>query len=132
MMLEFFIDMIPPTSTHQEKGCTIVNGKRKYYNRANGEAEEKLKAYLAKYVPDTPFTGAIQVVTKWCFPIKAKHYDGEPYTNKPDADNLCKALYDIMTKLGYWKDDSQIYSGITEKFWAARPGLYIRIEEVEE
>lgn len=127
--MEIFIDMIPPTSTHQEKGCTIINGKRKYYNRANGEAEEKLKAYLAKYVPDTPFTGAIQVVTKWCFPIKAKHYNGEPYTNKPDADNLCKALYDIMTKLGYWKDDSHIYSSITEKFWATRPGLYIKIEE---
>lgn len=127
--MEIFIDMIPPTSTHQEKGCTIINGKRKYYNRANGEAEEKLKAYLAKYVPDTPFSGAIQVVTKWCFPIKAKHYNGEPYTNKPDADNLCKALYDIMTKLGYWKDDSHIYSSITEKFWAQRPGLYIKIEE---
>lgn len=130
-MLEFFIDMIPLTSTHQEKGCTIINGKRKFYNRANGEAEEKLKAYLAKYVPDAPFMGAVQVVTKWCFPIKAKHYDGEPYTNKPDADNLCKALYDIMTKLGYWKDDSHIYSSITEKFWAQRPGLYIRIEEVK-
>lgn len=127
--MEIFIDMIPPTATHQQRGCTIINGKRKYYNRANGEAEEKLKAYLAKYVPDTPFTGAIQVVTKWCFPIKAKHYNGEPYTNKPDADNLCKALYDIMTKLGYWKDDSHIYSSITEKFWAQRPGLYIKIEE---
>lgn len=131
-MLEFFIDMIPPTATHQERGCAIKNGKRRYYNRNNDDAEQKLRAYLAKYVPEQPLTGALQVVCKWCYPIKGKHKDGEPHTSKPDVDNLCKALYDIMTKLGYWKDDSQIYSGITEKFWAARPGLYIRIEEVEE
>lgn len=131
-MIEFFIDMIPPTATHQERGCVIQNGKRRYYNRNNGDAEQKLKAYLSRYTPEQALTGALQVVCKWCFPIKGKHKDGEPHTGKPDVDNLCKALYDIMTKLGYWKDDSQIYSGITEKFWTARPGLYIRIEEVEE
>lgn len=128
-MTEFFIDMIPPTSTHQEKGYTIVNGKRRYYDRGNSDAEQKLKAYLSKHIPDKPYMDAVQVVTKWCFPIKAKHYDGEPYTNKPDADNLCKALYDIMTKLGFWKDDSLIYSSVTEKYWAERPGIYIKIQE---
>lgn len=121
--------MIPPTSTHQERGCTIVNGKRRYYDRGNGDAEQKLHVYLAQHIPDQPFTGPIQVITKWLFPIKGKHSNGEPYTNKPDADNLCKSLYDIMTKLGYWKDDKQIYSSITEKFWAERSGIYVRIEE---
>lgn len=128
--MQFFMDMIPPTSTHQQRGCTIINGKRKYYNRENGDAEQKLRAYLSQHIPEAPFDKAIQVITKWCFPIKAKHYNGEPYTNKPDADNLCKALYDIMTDLGYWKDDKQIYSSITEKFWAERPGIYIEIKEV--
>lgn len=129
--MQFFMDMIPPTSTHQQRGCTIIDGKRKYYNRENGDAEQKLRAYLSQHIPEVPFNKAIQVVTKWCFPIKAKHYNGEPYTNKPDADNLCKALYDIMTDLGYWKDDKQIYSSITEKFWAERPGIYIEIKEVK-
>lgn len=130
-MIEFFMDMIPPTSTQQERGCTIINGKRKYYDRGNSDAHQKLKAYLSQHRPSTPLTGALQVVTKWCFPIKAMHHDGEPYTNKPDADNLCKAFYDIMTELGYWKDDKQIYSSITEKFWAQRPGIYVKIEEVK-
>ncbi|MBE6850926.1 MAG: RusA family crossover junction endodeoxyribonuclease [Ruminococcus sp.] len=128
-MLNFFMPMIPPTATHQEKGCVIKNGRRQYYDRGNGDAEEKLKAHLAQHVPQEPFTGAVRVVCKWCYPIKGEHKNGEPYTNKPDVDNLCKALYDIMTKLGYWKDDKQIYSGITEKFWAEVPGIYIRIEE---
>lgn len=130
-MTEFFMPMIPPTSTHQQQGSTISkNGKRCYYQRRNGDAEEKLRAHLSKHVPPVPYTGAIEVVTKWCFPIKGKHKNGEPYTNKPDADNLCKSLYDIMSKLGFWKDDKQISSSITQKFWAEVPGIYIRIEEV--
>lgn len=128
-LIDFFMDMIPPTSTHQQRGCTMVNGKLRYYDRNNGDAEQKLTAYLSKHIPEKPFSGPLRVVTKWCFPIKAKHKDGEPYTNKPDADNICKSLYDIMTKLSYWKDDKQIYSSITEKFWAERPGIYVRIEE---
>lgn len=126
--MEFFIDMIPPTATHQQRGCTRIKGKTIFYDRNNGDAEQKLRVYLSRYIPEKPFAGPVQVVAKWCFPIKASHHDGEPYINKPDADNLCKSLYDIMTKLGYWKDDKQIYSAITEKFWARRPGLYIKIE----
>ncbi len=129
-MIAIFMPMIPPTATHQEKGCVIRNGRRQYYDRGNGDAEAKLRAHLAQHVPPEPLTGAVRVVCKWCFPLKGSHKDGEPYTNKPDVDNLCKALYDIMTRLGYWKDDKQICSSITEKFWAQVPGIYIRIEEV--
>ncbi len=130
-MTEFFMSMIPPTSTHQQQGHTVdKNGVHRFYNRSNGEAEAKLAAHLIKHIPPEPYTGAIEVIVKWCFPIKGRHKDGEPYTNKPDADNLCKSLYDIMSKLGYWKDDKQISSSITQKFWAEVPGIYIRIEEV--
>ena len=130
-MTEFFMSMIPPTSTHQQQGHTLdKNGVHRFYKRSNGEAEAKLAAHLIKHIPPEPYTGAIEVVVKWCFPIKGRHKDGEPYTNKPDADNLCKSLYDIMSKLRYWKDDKQISSSITQKFWAEVPGIYIRIEEV--
>lgn len=129
--MEFFMAMKPPTSTHQQQGhCQARDGKHKIYARANADAEAKLTAHLAQHIPAQPFRGALRVVTKWCYPIKAKHQDGEWYTNKPDADNLCKALYDIMSKLCYWKDDSQVASSITEKFWAACPGIYVRIEEL--
>lgn len=126
-MTEFFMDMIPPTATRQQRGCAAVNGKRVYYDRSNGGAEAKLTAYLAQHIPDKPYTGAVQVVIKWCFPLKAKHRNAEPHTSRPDADNLCKSLLDIMTRLHYWGDDRQIYSLVCEKFWADRPGIYIRI-----
>lgn len=130
--LEFFMDMIPPTATHQQKGCTFKNGKRIYYNRANGDAEEKLKAYLAKHIPKTPFKYAIRLEVKWCFPINDVQTNGEPYTKKPDVDNLCKALLDIMTKLGFWKDDKQVYELYIGKYYSERPGIYIRISEVAD
>ena len=47
-------------------------------------------------------------------------------------DNLCKALFDIMTRLHYWNDDKQIYSAVVEKFWADVPGVFVKIEEAEE
>ena len=86
-MTEFFIDMIPPTSTHQERGCTIVNGKRKYYDRSNGAARQKLKAFLALYRPKEPAQGAVQLIVKWCFPVKGKHINGEPYIKTKERRN---------------------------------------------
>ncbi|GEM_PF-1177569 len=130
-MTEFFMAMIPPTATKQARGWgKTKSGKVISYDRANANAEGKLTAHLAKHIPPTPYTGAIRVLVKWLFPLRWQHRDGEWYTNKPDADNLCKALYDIMTKLGYWKDDAKIASSITEKFWAEVPGIYVKIEEL--
>lgn len=131
-MTEFFMPMIPPTSTHQQQGHTTdKHGVHHFYKRNNGEAEAKLTAYLMKHIPEQPYTGPIRVVMKWCYPLKGKHFDGEPYANKPDVDNICKAPYDIMSRLHYWNDDKQIYSAVTEQFWAAVPGIYVRIEEAE-
>lgn len=90
----------------------------------------KLQAYLARYVPEQPYTTAVRAIVKWCFPLTEGHYDGEYKTTKPDADNLQKMLKDVMTDLGYWTDDALVASEIIEKFWAARPGIYICIEEV--
>lgn len=39
-------------------------------------------------------------------------------------------MKDCMTRLHFWKDDAQVASEISEKFWAAVPGIYVRIEEL--
>jgi Holliday junction resolvase RusA-like endonuclease len=41
-------------------------------------------------------------------------------------------LKDCMEKLGYYKNDAQVASEITEKFWAEIPGIYIKLEGSEE
>ena len=132
MRIEFFLPMVPPTATHQEKQIAVVKGKPVLYDPAEVKAaRSKLTAHLAGHRPVRRMEGAVQLVVKWCFPLQGDHQDGEYKTSKPDTDNLIKLLKDCMTKVGFWKDDAQVASEINEKFWAAVSGIYIRAEELE-
>ena len=131
MEIRFFLPMKPPTVTHQEKSVHVVNGKPVFYEPAELKAaRSKLMANLARHKPVAPLRGAVRLVVKWCFPITGKHTDGEYKYTKPDTDNLEKMLKDCMTELGFWKDDAQVASEITEKFWAKLPGILIYAEEI--
>ena len=128
---EFFLHMIPPTTTHQEKQVSVKKGKPQFYEPEDLKAARaKLTAYLAQHIPEQKYTGALRVITKWCFPITGKHKDGEWKTTKPDTHNMNKLPFDIMTDLKYWTDDAIVASEIIEKFWANTPGIYISIEEL--
>lgn len=130
MKIEFFMPMKPPTITHQEKQVHVVNNKPVFYEPAELKvARSKLMANLAKHVPAEKYTGAVQLVVKWCFP-RGKHKDGSYKTTKPDTDNLNKLLKDCMSKCGYWTDDALVASEIVEKFWAEMPGIYIAIKTI--
>lgn len=130
MKIEFFMAMVPPTTTHQEKQVSIVNGKPVFYEPQELKAaRQKLMAHLTKYKPEKKYECGIRLLVKWCFP-RGKHKDGEYRITKPDTDNLQKLLKDCMTECGYWKDDALVSSEIIEKFWAEIPGIYIRIEEL--
>ena len=131
MRTEFFMPMVPPTKTHQQKQVRVVKGKPIFYEPPELKAaRSKLMGHLGQHVPAKKYTTAVRLVTKWCFPITGKHQDGEYKTTKPDTDNSQKLLKDVMTDLGYWTDDALVASEIIEKFWAKVPGIYICIEEV--
>lgn len=132
MTTEFWIDMIPPTTTHQQKQVTVVKGKPIFYEPADLKAARaKLMGHLGKHVPKQKYTGAVMLVVKWCFPITGKRKDGQWKTTKPDTDNLQKLLKDVMTDVGFWKDDALVAREIVEKFWAVRPGIFISITNLE-
>ena len=129
--IEFFMAMVPPTVTHQEKKAAAKNGKIVFYEPPElKDARDKLEAHLSRHKPDKPFVSGVRLLTKWCFP-RGKHRDGEYKTTRPDTDNLQKLLKDCMTKVGFWKDDALVASEIVEKFWAEVPGIYICVNEVE-
>lgn len=129
--MEFFLPMIPPTATHQEKQVRVVKGKPKFYDPpAVADARSKLTANLSAHRPEHPLRGPVRLVVKWCFPLCGDHCDGEYHTNKPDLDNLQKLLQDCLTALKFWRDDAQVASLVVEKFWAQMPGLYICVEEI--
>ena len=130
MRLEFFMPMRPPTATHQEKKWRVVKGKPVSYDPPEvAAARSKLTAHLAGHRPEQPLEGAVRLLVKWCFP-RGRHRDGEYRITKPDTDNLQKLLKDCMTATGFWTDDALVASEIVEKFWAERPGIFIRVEEL--
>lgn len=131
MTTEFFMPMIPPTVTDQMHRVSAKNGKTIIYDSPKlSDAKDKLRASLSRHRPKQPYSGAVRLLVKWLFPLSGKHVDGEYKTTKPDTDNLQKALKDCMTKEGFWRDDALVVSEITEKFWAANPGIYIRIDNL--
>lgn len=130
MVTEFFMVMEPPTVTAQEHQVNIRNGKPIFYDPpALKYAKAKLTAHLANHRPAEPYRTGIRLLVKWCFP-REQHQDGEYRITKPDTDNLQKLLKDCMTRTGFWQDDALVASEIVEKFWATVPGIYIRIEEL--
>lgn len=135
-MIEFFMPMAKvPTTTHQQKQInvqmTIKTGKPHFYEPADLQAARaKFMAHLGQHVPDKKLTGPLRLTAKWCFPITGNHKDGEWKDTKPDTGNSNKLLEDCMEDLGYFKNDAQISSSITEKFWSKIPGIYIKLEQL--
>lgn len=132
MTTEFFMPMIPPTCTYQEKKVAVIKGKPVFYDPPEvNQARLKLCGHLAKHKPEKSYDCGVRLVSKWCFP-KGNHRQGEYRITKPDTDNIQKLLKDCMTAVGFWKDDALVASEIIEKFWADPPGIYIRILELTE
>lgn len=130
MTLEFFMPMIPPTCTHQQKQVHVVRGKPVFYEPPDlAAARAKLTAHLGQHKPEKPLTGALRLIARWLFP-RGEHADGEYKITKPDTDNLIKLLKDCMTTDRFWTDDALVASELCEKFWAERPGIYIRVEQI--
>ena len=128
MEQQFFLAMIPPTCTHQEKQVRVVNGKPRFYEPAELKAaRERLRAHLGRHIPEERFSGALRLTTCWCFP-RGSHPDGSYRTSKPDTDNLVKMLKDVMTELHFWTDDAQVASEVIEKYWAEIPGIFVKVE----
>lgn len=129
--MEFFMSMIPPTITHQEKRVTTKNGKPRFYESPElADARQKLRAHLGQHRPKKPLEGAVCMVTVWMFPAGTKHKHGEYRTTRPDTDNLQKLLKDCMTAEGFWQDDAQVCDERILKKWADKPGIHIWVDTI--
>lgn len=142
-MIEFFMPMIPPTVTQQEHKVTVSRktGRVVFYDPPELKAaRSRFMDQVGRYAPEAPLDGALQLITKWIWPMDQERQemlavvDPERFawkTTKPDTDNLIKLLKDCMTRTGFWKDDAQVASEVTEKFLANRPGIYVKIMRLQ-
>lgn len=120
----------PARVTHQS-GTRISRGHT-YKSKALLQWETTLEDGLKGYVPESPFEGPIRLDVMWEFKAKTKKQNNTWKITRPDTDNMQKTLKDVMTKLGFWKDDSQVVYEVCEKYWGKEPGIFIAIERLEE
>jgi len=82
------------------------------------------------FAPASPIQGPVRLVLAFYMPHVAKPPkwfvnatdDGVAYHDKrPDVDNLTKLVLDVLTKLGFWRDDAQVVTLIVRKH-LAEPG----------
>jgi Holliday junction resolvase RusA-like endonuclease len=132
--VEFFIPMVPPRTTFQDKQLAVSKGKPIIFDSVELKAvKNSLRDRLGPHAPAVPLQGPVRLMTKWCWPCEGtRHTDGEYKATKPDTDNLVKALKDVMATCGFYTNDALVASEITEKFWASTPGIYVFVAELSE
>ena len=134
--MKFKLKMIPPTATAQQKGERVVGGYIHHYKKKNvAQAEAILRDALLPYVPAEPITDQpIRLYVLWMFPYPKsakKHKPGWDRwkITRPDTDNLNKLLKDVMTDMGFWKDDALICVEHIEKMYSDEPGIEIWVDD---
>lgn len=134
MEISFFMPMIPPTATAQERQSTMKGGKHVTYRNARLErAEDTLTDGLYPHRPAEPLKGPLRLSVVWLFPAGGKTLHGAWRATRPDTDNLNKLLKDCSTSLGFWHDDAQVVWEECRKVWTRQtPGIHIRIETLDE
>ena len=135
--MKFKLKMIPPTATAQQKGERVVGGYIHHYKKKNvARAEAILRDALLPYVPEEPIADiGIRLWVSWLFPYpksaKKHQYGFDRYKiTRPDTDNLNKLLKDVMTDMGFWKDDALICIEYISKAYSDEPGIVIMIDNI--
>lgn len=110
-----------------------------YKDEKQQRYEVQLMQLLEQYRPEVPMSGAIELKVVACLPIpqtkpnwwhKALFHDKIFHTSKPDIDNLLKNLLDCMEKIGYFKNDSQIFKITIGKRYHEIPSWIVQMREI--
>ena len=136
------IKCIPPKATAQGSSRVLFNKNTGMYrigrkSDSNASmAKHNLCLHLKPYVPKNKYDSPLAVCVEWIYPFRKnekKIYINQGYRwcdKRPDCDNLMKLLFDAMTYMGFWHDDSLISKVEFSKLWGEEPGINIDITEI--
>lgn len=139
MTCSFFIPCELPKATAQQKGVMVTGGRPIFYTKKHVQKSKDFFTWLfVNQRPPVPFNGPIRVEIVMTFPWRK----GESKANRargwvpmpvcPDWDNLAKTPMDVLSRLSFWCDDSQIFDGRVIKGWGEKPGIRVTISEVDD
>lgn len=127
IMPRFFLNMIPPTATAQQKQFTRTRAGKIVARDADQLAAARSE--IMAHMPSATETlnGAVNVCVKFIWPLRKSDKPGTYWrATRPDADNAVKLVLDCMTRHGYWADDSQVASLTIQKFRSDTPaGIFV-------
>ena len=132
------VSMGKSARVHEVTHIKNADGTRKPHPIAAFKATVRLAAQAEYSGP--PLDGALKVDCCFLMPRpqsiiwKRRPMPRMPHIVKPDLDNLIKSTLDALTGI-LFRDDSQVYRGSSEKFYAAgseQPHVEITISQLEE
>lgn len=123
-----------PKGTAQQKGYNRQTGQ--YFKKKSiRELDEKFVAALLPFRPEPSkrdSTKPFKMTVWFFFDVKKKSLWNKYKTTRPDTDNLVKELKDIMCRLGWFADDSQVVDERVVKSYAEKASILVVIEDLPE
>lgn len=135
------LNIHPSRATHQSalrvmkrRGGGFFVGK--YAKSGAKKWSNELAEKLRPFKPPRPFSEPVHIDVIWVFdyPKSTPQKNREKYSwrmKRPDLDNMEKGVLDLLTKEGFFLDDSQIVSKFTAKMEGTEPCIIIRIRPLD-
>lgn len=136
---EHFYRCIPPKTTAQQHKRIFRNKSGRMFlgtdKKGRATESELASIFMSRQPPkDFPRDKPLAVEIEFRYPYKKSEKksvvkDGLviPHTSRPDLDNLCKGCADVLTRCGFWNDDSQVHKITLSKAYCSAPGIYLKI-----
>jgi Holliday junction resolvase RusA-like endonuclease len=103
-------------------------GHARVYDPGTAEGWKGEIALALRSWANARFDGPLRVVLHFNMPRPAGHFrksgelrptlDTVAHVQKPDLDNLAKAVFDCLTAIGVWNDDAQVSSLVASRAWS--------------
>jgi len=113
--INFFVAGEPLGEPRTRARGMMIGGKaraRVYRDTGADVWKQAVARAASAIVPKEPIDGPVEVRLIFVMPRPKSRKRDVWHTAKPDADNLAKAVLDVLTKVGLWVDDSRV-AGLT-------------------
>ena len=123
----------PPFGKQRHRIGSFGGRARAFNTKANASFEDVVRTLAAPHFPQ-PLTGPVRLVIyatfepaqSWSKKKRAEHLH-RPHTQKPDLDNVAKAVADGLNRVA-WGDDSQVAEMVVRKVWGITPQTVVQVE----
>ena len=131
-----FVVLGPPQAKERPR-ARIMGGYARIYTPKKSAEYEAMVAEAAKRFFNAPIDGPVRLRVVAVFGLpkswsrkKREAMRGAYHTQKPDGDNILKAIEDGLNHVA-WHDDSQVADARIVKRWGDDPHVFVRVGRAE-